>query len=165
MKLSLVTIIRTIHNTICLISCCTGSPGLNRAEGCRQRQMCIMDGFHDPQVREREFGVWRYLAELCGQYDAHLEFEQSNGLGVIQIGKPIDQSPLWLRPGSDEQRLIREYFQSLGRSMLECYSARELPARVPFLVTEIIALKAWHATHGLALPHKHSSWSNLRQQT
>lgn len=121
--------------------------------------------FHDTQVREREFGVWRYWAELCGQYDAHLEFEQSNGLGVIQIGKPIDQSPLWLRPGSDEQRLIREYFQSLGRSMLERYSARELTARVQFLESEIVAHKAWDERQGLAIAEKDSELANLRQKT
>ena len=120
--------------------------------------------FHDTQVREREFGVWRYWAELCGQYDAHLEFEQSNGLGVIQIGKPIDQSPLWLRPGSDEQRLIREYFQSLGRSMLERYSARELTARVQFLESEIVAHKAWDERQGLAIAEKDAALASLRSE-
>lgn len=44
--------------------------------------------FHDTQVRDHNFGVYRYWAELSAKYPA-FEFHHGNGLGVLTFGKNV----------------------------------------------------------------------------
>ena len=71
--------------------------------------------FHDISVEKEGFGVSRFWHELKSVYPAHLEFEHNYGLGVLsvwQMGMP--EPPVWLRPGSLAQMLVRRTFRNRG---------------------------------------------------
>jgi hypothetical protein len=91
---------------------------------------------HDTQVREGNFGVWKLWGELCARYPLHLEFKQSFGLGVLQLGggsAPLD----WLRPATPEQVRVLDYFRALGLAMLERHRAQEQAAQLAQLRVQL----------------------------
>ncbi len=82
--------------------------------------------FHDTNVREKGFGVWRLWEELKQRYPRHFEFTHSHGLGVLQIGEEEAQERLApLMAGPDERQRIRHYFALLGSRILERDQARQ----------------------------------------
>src|SRR5436190_9566517 len=70
--------------------------------------------FHDTNVRERNFGVWRLWDELSQLYP-HFEFVHGHGLGVLGVGKNQPERLGELFACSEKERIrIRDFFFRLG---------------------------------------------------
>ena len=86
---------------------------------------------HDTNVREKNFGVWRFWAELQEHYPSNLEFVHSHGLGVLQLNNtPENKKIPWLQPTSSEKKQLVNYFSALGLRQLDRYELKELRAQI-----------------------------------
>jgi hypothetical protein len=77
--------------------------------------------FHDTDVRERNFGVYRFWAELAGQRP-HFEFKHGNGLGVLGHGRsflPPVQGLFAAADDAESTAAIRFAYASLGRAIAD----------------------------------------------
>jgi GT2 family glycosyltransferase len=71
--------------------------------------------FHDTNVRERDFGVWRFWAELRSR--PKFEFLHGHGLGVLALGHEVPEAVLQLCNLSEasETARVRNRFAFSGR--------------------------------------------------
>ena len=72
--------------------------------------------FHDTEVRRDDFGVWKFWAEIQGQYPS-LSFTHSHGLGVLFVGS-ASLKP-WLALGLDPRHPassahLQQFFRAVG---------------------------------------------------
>ena len=70
--------------------------------------------FHDINVRERGFDVWRLWMELALRFP-HFEFVHEHGLGVLAVGQSYPPALDVLLNASETERLrLRQFFYRLG---------------------------------------------------
>jgi len=91
--------------------------------------------FHDTNVRERDFGVWRLWDELKPRYE-NFEFFHSHGLGVLIYGTQVPAAALALCRDADSER-VRERFALLGERWEQDFGRSELQAKIDILQGEL----------------------------
>ncbi len=78
--------------------------------------------FHDTQVKERDFGVWKFWDALKNKYPSHIEFPHAYGLGVMQLNHTNKTKQLsCLNTTPEHKKQLTEYFCTLGERQLDRY--------------------------------------------
>ncbi|CAA9891196.1 putative glycosyltransferase [Candidatus Methylobacter favarea] len=120
--------------------------------------------FHDTNVRERNFGVWKLWQELQASYPNNLEFVHSHGLGVLQLNNAPDDKKLeWLQPGSPEKQRLIKYFAALGSRQLERFELNELKQHAANLNQVVADRQAQIASLNQAVAWLDSQIANFNQ--
>jgi SAM-dependent methyltransferase len=82
--------------------------------------------FHDTEVKERNFGVWK-LWEEAQQKFPHFEFLHGHGLGILAVGKLIPGEMQFLFDAESKRQYtekVHEFFKTTGTSVSRHYGAR-----------------------------------------
>ena len=84
---------------------------------------------HDTNVREQNFGVWKFWDEVRVRYPS-FEFIHGHGLGVLAVGEPRP-GPLRaiLESSEEETARIRAFFYQLGNLAATRAAIEDSPAR------------------------------------
>lgn len=99
--------------------------------------------FHDTNVHERDFGVFKIWAELRERYDG-FEFYHCNGLGILGISQSPSQAiDSLFRADESEALFIREYFSSLGGKCSAIAENQSKIERIQDLEAQGDQLRVW----------------------
>jgi hypothetical protein len=86
--------------------------------------------FHDINVRDKDFGVWKLWHELRSSYP-NFEFLHGYGLGLLAVGDEFPE-PLhkWLGASPQEQEAARALFEQLGSRLEEYLQDQQVASEV-----------------------------------
>jgi len=83
--------------------------------------------FHDTNVRDRDFGVWKFFGELSLRFPT-FEFLHGSGLGVVAVGAVPPQLAPFLGGSSETVAFLRAAYSALGEAVSQRWKLRELSA-------------------------------------
>ena len=87
--------------------------------------------FHDTNVHERDFGVWRLWSELKLKYSSNIELPYSYGLGIIQLNDaPAGMELKWLQSEFSKKAYFIDIFRALGARQLDRFNILELNSAI-----------------------------------
>ncbi|WP_202033925.1 class I SAM-dependent methyltransferase [Rhizobium rhizogenes] len=95
--------------------------------------------FHDINVRERDFGVYKFWYELQEQYP-NFSFAHGYGLGVLGVGKELPHSIAQLFSPNMSDKLIasiRSTYSRLGRAISSSYKLSNAQEREAAAVSNV----------------------------
>jgi len=85
--------------------------------------------FHDTQIKMKDFGIWKFWAEVCKQYPS-FEFYHGCGLGVLVVGKNVPTEIVEFINSANKGNEYRDIFEKQGRIVYKEYKRRKLKADV-----------------------------------
>jgi hypothetical protein len=98
--------------------------------------------FHDNQVRETNFGVWKFWQEFKEQYPLNIEFLYSHGLGVLQLNNAEEYQKVdFLAWSSEEQQSLVRNFAALGARRMLIFDHKEIESAVADRDEQMTTLK------------------------
>lgn len=104
--------------------------------------------FHDTNVRQGDFGVWRYWEEISARYP-HIRFDHSHGLGVLMVGTQqlaIVQDLLHAWNEESGAASIRDFFATLGEQHAAAWHDRKaMAARDETIAQTLAQVEQWQA--------------------
>jgi glycosyltransferase involved in cell wall biosynthesis len=120
---------------------------------------------HDINVREREFGVWKYWEELRGQYPGRtFSFVHGHGLGLLFPGEQPPALGTYLGElGESDTHYVRAAFAAMGKSVSRQAEVNRLNRLL--LTTEQRAIEAESRSSSLVeqLEHKEGEIKTLER--
>ncbi len=107
---------------------------------------------HDTNVRDGDFGVWRFWEEISQPYPT-FEFLHCYGLGVLAVGKQLPDPLEWLvqvtTQAPEQVAVIRDFFARLGEMIEDHWLNQELKALVASRERELQSLQGeFHSLQG-----------------
>lgn len=120
--------------------------------------------FHDTNVRERDFGVWRLWDELSAQHPS-MHFDHSNGLGVLFVGgKILPEIHAAIDAYKSNPLLVKRLFAGLGQGINQQYDLIVAKQQLKNLGNVIAERDGTIAERDSAITERHCQLAILEQR-
>lgn len=93
--------------------------------------------FHDINVKEKDFGVWRFWKEIKSEYP-NFDFVHSHGLGILATGKQCPPAVLgFLNFAGENRAQIQDFFYQLGMRFETTLEVQDLRQAIQHIQQDI----------------------------